>query len=434
MVKKQTAYVLILALVVVLLLSACQQAAAPATTEPAPTEEMTEAPVKTEEPTEAPTAEVTEEMAEELVFGMVLVGPKNDHGWSQAHYEAGQYVEQNIEGSKMIVFESLNSADKPEATLEGVVSDMVDQGATLIITTSDEFEEDTTTVAANRPDITFINASGDDTWDQRADTSVSPPANLGNVMGRMEYMKAVAGCAAALATDTGSVGYLGPLVNYETRRLASSAYLGARYCYENYRNENPDDLKFEVIWIGFWFNIPGFTLDPTEVANQLFDGGADVLISGIDTTEAIDVAGQRAEKGEAVLAVPYDYEGACEGAPEVCLGVPFFNWGPAYLKIAQSVQDGTWEQAFDWLGPDWTDLTNKDTSNVGWVDGPALTGDMKANLDAFISGQADGSINVWTGPINLQDGTEYVAEGAVATDPEIWYLPQLLEGMTGSSE
>ncbi|MBN1311138.1 MAG: BMP family ABC transporter substrate-binding protein [Anaerolineae bacterium] len=423
-----------LALAVILLLSACQQADAPATTEPAPTEEVTEAPVMTEEPTEEPTAEVTEEMPEELIFGMVLVGPKNDHGWSQAHFEAGQYVEQNIEGAKMIVFESLNSADKPEATLEGVVSDMVDQGATLIITTSDEFEEDTTTVAGLHPDVTFINASGDDTWDQRQDTTVSPPANLGNVMGRMEYMKAVAGCSAALATETGSVAYLGPLINHETLRLASSAYLGARYCYENYRGEDPDSLTFTVTWIGFWFNIPGVTLDPTEVTNQFFDSGADVVISGIDTTEGIVVASQRAEKGERVFAVPYDYQGACDTAPDICLGVPFFNWGPAYLDIAQSLQDGTWEQSFDWLGPDWPDLTNKDTSHVGWVDGPGLLEEWKTNLDAFISGQADGSINVWTGPINLQDGTEYVAEGAVATDPEIWYLPQLLEGMIGASE
>ena len=30
---------------------------------------------------------------DEFVFGLVLVGPQNDHGWSQAHYEAGQYVE-----------------------------------------------------------------------------------------------------------------------------------------------------------------------------------------------------------------------------------------------------------------------------------------------------------------------------------------------------
>ena len=27
-----------------------------------------------------------------LTFGMLLVGPYNDHGWSQAHYEGGRYV------------------------------------------------------------------------------------------------------------------------------------------------------------------------------------------------------------------------------------------------------------------------------------------------------------------------------------------------------
>ena len=173
---------------------------------------------------------------EPLVFGLVLVGPKNDHGWSQAHYEAGLYVEANLPGSRMIVFESLNSADKPEATLEGVVADMVADGATLIFTTSDEFEEDTSTVAANYPDITFINIFGDDVHAGDA------PANLGNIMGRMEDMKAIAGCAAALATQTGSIGYMGPLINFETRRLVSSAYLGAQYCWENYRGMDPADL------------------------------------------------------------------------------------------------------------------------------------------------------------------------------------------------
>ena len=366
--------------------------------------------------------------AEEIAFGMVLVGPKNDRGWSQAHFTGGQYVEQNLPGARMIVFESLNPADKPEATLEGVVADMINDGAKLIFTTSDEFEEDTKTVAEGHPDVTFINISGDDVLTGEA------PANLGNIMGRMEDMKAVAGCAAALATETGRLGYLGPLINFETRRLASSAYLGARYCFENYRGMNPDDLKFTVTWIGFWFNIPGVTLDPTEVTNSFFDAGADVVMSGIDTTEGIDVAGQRAQQGETVWAVPYDFEGACEQAPDICLGVPYFNWGPAYLESVKAVQAGTWKQSWDWNPPAWDALTDNTKTAVGWVDGTALTSDMKASLDEFIAGLASGDINVWTGPITLQDGTEYVAAGAEATDDEIWYLPKLLEGMEGPSE
>jgi simple sugar transport system substrate-binding protein len=370
----------------------------------------------------------TEAPPEEFTFGMVLVGPKNDHGWSQAHYEGGLYVEQNIAGAAMIVFESLNPADKPEATLEGVVDDMVANGAQLIITTSDEFEEDTLGVAEKHPDVTFINASGDDALTGEA------PANLGNIMGRMEDMKAIAGCAAALSTETGKLAYLGPLINFETKRLASSAYLGARHCYGEYRGMNPDDLEFTVTWIGFWFNIPGVTLDPTEVTTGFLDGGADVVLSGIDTTEGIVVTGQRADQGETVWAVPYDFEGACDEKPEICLGVPYFNWGPAYLETATAVSGGSWAQSWDWNGPNWDDLTDNSKTAVGWVDGPGLGGDMKSDLADFISKLASGDVNIWTGPINLQDGSQYVAAGQLATDEDIWYLPQLLEGMEGPSE
>lgn len=409
-------------------------------------EAATEAVEAAEEVVE-PTEEATEEMAAEepaeeapaeeegLTFGVILVGPRNDHGWSQAHVEAGEYVEENFPGAQMIVFESLNSADKPEATVEGVVDDMVAQGASLIFTTSDEFEEDTVGVAEKYPEVTFISVTGDDAWVDGQDAGVAPP-NEGNIMGKMIDMKAVAGCAAAMASDTGHIAYLGPLINFETRRLASAAYLGARHCWEEYRGEDPASLQFTVTWIGFWFNIPGVTLDPTEVVNQFYDSGADVVLSGIDTTEAVTVAGQRAEQGENVYAIPYDYSGACDEAPDICLGVPYFNWGPEYLKTVQAVADGTWEQSFVWNDPYWDDLNDIDQTPVGWVSGPALEAnpEWQANVDEFIAGMASGDVSLWSGPLNLQDGTEYIADGAEASEVEIWYLPQLLEGMEGPSE
>ncbi len=411
---------LLLGLLVIgsLLLAAC---GAPAATT-APPEDEGEAPTEDTGEEGEPTAET----AAPLTFGLILVGPQNDHGWSQAHYEGGLYVEENSDAT-MIVFDLLNPADKPEATVAGVVDDMVAQGATLIITTSDEFEEDTSTVAADHPDVTFINVSGDDALTGEA------PANLGNIMGRMEDMKAIAGCAAALTTQTGHIGYLGPLINFETRRLVSSAYLGARYCYENYRGLDPADLEFSVTWIGFWFNIPGVTLDPTQEVNNFIDGGADVIMSGIDTTEGIDVTGQRAAADEQVWAIPYDYLGACDNAPAVCLGVPFFSWGPAYLALAQTVADGSWTQSWDWNGANYDALTDLAATNVGWVDGPAL-GDAAADLHDFISQMASGAVNVWSGPINLIDGSEYIAAGVAATDDEVWYLPALLEGMGEKTE
>ena len=367
-------------------------------------------------------------VAEEFPFGVILVGPYNDHGWSEAHYTAGQYVEEKLPGTKMIWLDKLNPADRPETTLEQVVDDMVSQGAKMIFTTSDDFMVDTDAAAAKYPDVVFMHISGDHVL-----TGEAPP-NLGNYMGQMEYMKGVAGCAAALQTETGTIGYLGPLINGETRRLAAAAYLGSRHCYEKYRGGDPDDIRFIVTWIGFWFNIPGVTLDPTEVANDLFNSGVDVLLSGIDTTEAIVVAGQRAAQGEKVWAIPYDYEGACEEAPEICLGVPYFNWGPGYLSLIKEVQAGTWEPKWEWVGPDWEDINNRDTTAVGYVFGPALTDEQKGQLEEFIAGLASGDIVLFKGPLNFQDGSAYLKDGEVATDEQIWDLPQLLEGMEGPSE
>jgi simple sugar transport system substrate-binding protein len=369
---------------------------------------------------------------EEFVFGLVLVGPKDDHGWSEAHYTAGEYVMEQVPGTRMVYFESLNTADAPETTLEQVVDSMVEEGASLIFTTSDAFEEDTLGVAEKYPDIVFINISGDDVLTGEA------PVNEGNIMGEMEWGKAIAGCAAALDTETGQIGYLGPLINDETRRLASAAYLGAKHCYETYAGKDPTQLQFTVTWIGFWFNIPGVTLDPTEEANRLFDSGVDVLISGIDTTEAIVEAGRRAEEGERVWAIPYDYMGACDEAPAVCLGVPYFNWGPAYVGAVQAVMDGTWKQGWDWNGPDWEDINSLDTTAVGFLMGPGLTDEQEAALWAFIDELAQTAkgglrFGLWQGPLNLQDGTPLALEGRWVSPYDVWYLPQLLEGMEGAS-
>jgi simple sugar transport system substrate-binding protein len=376
--------------------------------------------------------ETTTTAAEEpLVVGMILVGPYNDHGWSQAHYDAGLYLEENL-GVELIYLDSVNTADRPETTVDQVVTQLIDQGADIVFATSDDMKDGILLGAEQHPDVPMIWSSGDSAWSEAGEAYRPDLANLGNTMGRMEYGKMMAGCAAALTTETGELGYLGPLINAETLRLASSVYLGAQYCWENYRGET-DPIGFRVDWIGFWFNIPGFTLDPTQVANDFFNSGIDVVISGIDTTEGLVVAGQRAAAGETVWAIPYDYRGACDEAPEICLGVPYFNWGPAYMRIVQAVVDGTFGANFEWFGPDWDDLNNPDTSGIGFLNGPALSEENAALLDEFIAGLADGSINLFTGPLNYQDGTPFLAEGEVATDVQIWFMEQLLEGMEGAS-
>jgi len=362
-----------------------------------------------------------------FTFGLLLVGPYNDHGWSQAHFEGGKYVEKMVPGTKMIYIDKVNPADRPGITIPQLVDDMVEKGARLIIANSDDMKDGAREAARQHPNVYFLHISGDDVLSGKG------PANLSNLMGKMEYTKMMAGFAAALTTQTGKIGYLGPLINEETRRLAASAYLGAKYAWETVLKKKPEDLKFQVTWIGFWFNIPGVTSDPTQVAQNFFNTGYDVVLSGIDTTEALTVAGQKKKEGKNVWGVPYDYVGACQSAPDVCLGVPYFNWGPAYVGFVKAAMNKTWKPEWVWLGPDWKDINNPDTSIVGFIPGAALPARAKPELDKFVKDLGSGTVNLFKGPLNYQDGKVFVKAGETASDKQIWHMEQLLQGMQGQS-
>ncbi len=425
------------ALVVVLVLmgafaAACGESEEETTTTAAPGPESTT--TSEAEATSTTAGETTTTAAqtpeEEYVFGMVYVGPYNDNGWSQANYEGGLYVEENLPGTKMVYVDKANTSDRPGTTVEQLAEELLAQDAKMIMFTSDDMKDGALAFAAAHPEIPVLHTSGDGAWKEGKDFKDLP--NLSNVMGKMEYGKMIAGVAAALTTKTGKIGYLGPLINDETRRLAASVYLGAKYAWTEYLGKDPAELTFRVDWIGFWFNIPGVTSDPTQVADNFFNQGFDVVVSGIDTTEALVEAGKMADAGKETWAIPYDYVGSLSEAPQVALGVPYFNWGPEYLKAVTAAREGNWSTFFNWIDPDWADINNPDTSIVGFEKGEALSAEAAAKVDEFIAELA-GGLNLFTGPLNLQDGTPHLADGEVATDQQIWYLPQLLEGMEGQS-
>jgi simple sugar transport system substrate-binding protein len=376
--------------------------------------------------TQAPTS--TTQAQTPLTFGLILVGPYNDNGWSQATYDGSQYVVSKMAGAKLVYID--NAFSHQGTTPAQLAEQLLTQGATVIIFNSDSFMDDSNTFAAAHPKTPVIMLSGDQNWAEGQNYKNIP--NMIDIMGRMEYMKQIAGCAAALTTQTGKIGFLGPLINPETRRLAASAFLGAQYCWTKVLNKKASDLTFSVTWIGNWFNIPGQTLDPTQVADQFYNTGYDVVISGIDTTEALAEAKKMTDAGKKVFAISYDYKDGCSSAPAVCLGVPYFNWGPALLKNMQDIAAGTWKPHFEWNPPDWANFNSPDSGAVGFTIGQGLSADNSTTLQKFIS-DLKGGLNLWTGPINLQDNTVYLKAGEVATDLQIWYLPQLLAGMEGKS-
>ena len=185
----------LLAMVFILALSACAPKT-PVATEPPVV--ATEPPVVATEP---PVVATEPPAAEPFVFGILLVGAHNDQGWSQAHYDAGLYIEQNIPGSKMLYLENVyyGSPSYPGQTASQLAEQLVSQGATLVVFNSDDMKDEALKFANAHPgNLCYWRLPMDWTWKEGKAYTAS--ANQFDIMGRMEYGKMMAGCAAALTT------------------------------------------------------------------------------------------------------------------------------------------------------------------------------------------------------------------------------------------
>jgi simple sugar transport system substrate-binding protein len=413
-----------------LLLAACNQAAVPA----APNAEQIKDAVATAAPLATKAAEaIAAATTGDFTVGMILVGPANDKGWNQAHFEGIQeYAMKEVKGLKFEYVDKVNPGDRPNVKASTLAQDLVAKGAKMIIFNSDDFKDDAAEFAKKNPTISVIHASGDYSW--KEGKNFKDIANLANTMPEMEYGHMINGCSAALQTQTGKIAILGPLINEETRRYVSSEYLGAKYCWEKYRGKKAADLKFKVEWIGFWFNIPGVTSDPTKVADQLYADGYDVVVSNIDTPEAAIEARKSVDSGKKVNYVHYGHPAGCETQSDLCVGVAYYNWGPEYTNQIKLAQAGQFKQAFVRMPADWANIDNRTKTGFGWKLGAGANDDVKKNINAFITGLGDGSIKPLSGPIKLQDGADWVAEGKTAALVDMWYLPQLVQGVEGKSK
>lgn len=365
-----------------------------------------------------------------LIFGMVLVGPRNDAGWSQAHYDAGVFLESR-QNARMLLYENYIPGS-PDTSLLQIVTDFVEQGAQVVFLTSSDFQQEAERVAPLFPDVKFVHVAGDSVL-----TGVAPE-NLTNLMGQMEWAKFVAGCAAALTTESGHIGYVGALINSETRRLVSSAYLGARHCWTTLRNRTAAELTFEVEWVGFWFYLPGTTENPTQLAFSMVTRGADVLISGIDTPEVLSVANEFTRNGQPVYAISYNSADACDTFEGVCLGSAAYNWRLAYADILSEVREGRWVSRWDWRKPDYIYST---ISIVHFKIGRAVPSSVERELSSFVyalgrydeSQLVPPSFPLWRGLLLYQDGTVLATDGELVNVLDVWYLPQLISGIQGDS-
>jgi basic membrane protein A len=331
--------------------------------------------------------------AEPTKVGFIYVGPIGDGGWSYEHNQGRLAVEEKF-GDKV---ETIYQENVPEgADAERALTQMALSGADLIFTTSFGYMDATINVAKKFPNVKFEHATGY----KRAD-------NVSTYSARFYEGRAVQGTIAGRMTKSNIIGYIASFPIPEVIRGINSAYIHAR-------KVNPD-VQFKVVWAYTWFD----PAKEADAAQALIEQGADVILQHTDSKApqaAAEKAGNVITFGQASDMAEY--------APLPRVGSIIDNWGPYYIQRVQAVMDGSWSSVDTWdgIGPGMV--------KIGEISS-AVPEDVKAEALALKEAIASGDYHPFTGPLNKQDGTPWLAEGETADDGTLAGMNFYVEGLTG---
>jgi len=325
--------------------------------------------------------------------GFVYVGPIGDGGWTYEH-DKGRLAVEEAFGDKVETVYVESVAEGPDS--ERVMTQMALDGADLIFTTSFGYMDPTINVAAKFPNVKFEHATGY----KRAD-------NVSTYSARFYEGRAIQGHIAGRMTKSNIIGYIGSYPIPEVIRGINSAFIHAR-------KANPD-VQFKIVWAYTWFD-PAKEADAAKV---LIEQGADVVLQHTDSTApqaAAQEAGNVITFGQASDMAQY--------APFPRVSSIIDDWAPYYIARTKAVMDGTWTSTDTWDG------IGAGMVGIGEIS-DAVPADVKAEALALKASLADGSYHAFTGPLNKQDGTPFLAAGDVADDGTLAGMNFYVEGIEG---
>ena len=342
--------------------------------------------------------QIPDVVAGKFNVAMVLIGPHDDGGWSQAHYEGLQYVCENLADSAVAYIENV-----PEgADSEQVFRSLSRKGFNFIIGTSFGYMDPMEAVAKEFPDITYLHLTG----------FKSNGTNFGNFFGAMEDFKYLAGIlAGSRAKKDGNpkIGYMATFPIPEELRLGNAIMLGVK--------KTCPECTMDIRFINTWHD----PVKEKDGAASLFDAGAQVVFTGADTGAVADVA---QEKGK--WAVTYDHQASCK--VDACMTAPYWIWGPEYTRIAEQVKAKTYKAGYEYFDADAKAMAlmgfmEGQTPRKGVADLPEA--DLKLVRDTLaqmLAGEFD-RFDVFAGPIKDNTGKEILAAGAKLEQSDLDQFP-----------
>jgi simple sugar transport system substrate-binding protein len=274
------------------------------------------------------------------------------------------------------------------------MNQMAATGAGMIMLGSFGYMNDGMRLAQQRPDMTFIHASGYKLAD-----------NFGNFQSRNYESSYVVGMAAGSVTESDTVGVVAAYAIPEVIGMINAFTLGLQ-------EVNPE-ATVRVVWLNSWFN----PSKAQESARSLIAQDADVIYSLYQDTPSVVTVAE--EEGVYVINTSSDMKSY---APNWLLASQVVDWRDYFIEQVQATMDGTFEGTAFWGG-----------MADGAVDvasfHPDLTEEQIAEMEAVMDEIAAGAFHPLTGPVVDQDGTERLAEGEVISDDALRGIDWLVAGV-----
>lgn len=336
---------------------------------------------------------------EKLKVGFVYLTNPGDHGWTYAHELGRQQLVAHF-GDKIETTYVENVPEGPDASR--VIRELADAGNKVIFTTSFGYMEPTIAVAKEYPDVKFDHITGY----KRAENVAT-----GNI--RFYEGRYVQGVVAGLMTKSNTIGYLGAFPIPEVIQGINSFARGLRSVNK--------DATIKIVWVNNWYD-PAKEADAAKV---LIAEGADILAQHTDSPAMLQTAEKAGVKG---FGQSSDME---KFAPNAQLFASVNNWGPYYISQVQKVMDGSWttgEGPDHWAGNTWKGIGDDFLTITDYKN---MSDDIAAQAEAARTAIADGSLNIFAGPMMDNQGNMILQDGEVLDDGGLWAMNYYVEGVEG---
>lgn len=340
--------------------------------------------------------------AEKVKMGFLYVGPRDDYGYNQAHFEGKSGVSKS-DWVKAFDQENVPETIEAQKVMESMIN--LDGAQVLFPTSFGYFDPHILKMAKKYPSITFLHCGG--LWD-----AAKHPKNVGSYFGYIDEAVYLSGVVAGHMSKKKKLGYIAAIPIPQVLRNINSFTLGARSV--------DSSITTTVVFTGGWAN----PVKEAEAANSMVDQGIDVLTCHVDSPKVVV---ETAEK-RGVFSCGYHTNNAAL-APKGFLTGAQWNWNKVYADYAEMIKN---KQTIPNLVRGGLKEGIVKSSPYGQV----VSAKAKEHADKVRAEFMKGTMVVYKGTIKDNTGKTVIAGGKEHRQTDIWLesMDWLVEGVIGTTK